>query len=103
MRRCVVSAYNKVCSSIFKFETQTMKAVAEAFGPLEYFKIVSSAAATGKCSDTVPPGHRSRRTKVMDGAVWEVKWGHRDDCITAFNVRKVLPSCDCIKALAHSF
>lgn len=60
--------------------------MAESFGPLEHFRVFLPSATVNKDFDSVPPEHRFRRSKDMDGAIWEVKWGHRDDCITAFNV-----------------
>ena len=64
--------------------------MAEAFGPLEYFKVYSTAGLSANEFNSLPSEHGSRRSKVMDTSVWEIKWGHRDDCVTAFNVSMLL-------------
>ena len=62
--------------------------MAEAFGPLEHFKVFCpSATAAEKGAEALPVEHRSRRSEEMEDGIWEVKWGHRDDCVSAFNVR----------------
>lgn len=64
--------------------------MAEAFGPLESFKPYTHPAhAFADDSSDYPPGHDSDRLICMDLSVWEVKFGHRDDCISALSVSAV--------------
>ena len=74
---------------------QTLNKIAEAFGPLESFKVFTPSSnvdengleeETTSLSHEYPPPHDSPRSKGMDSRVWEVKWGHRDDCVCALMV-----------------
>ena len=67
-------------------KTKTMKKIVEAFGTLEYFKPYAPDGDSQLKPGDHPPGHDSPRTDTMDPNVWEVKWEHRDDCITALSV-----------------
>lgn len=60
-----------------------MHQLASCFGPIEYFQPFVPAAD----GPALPPGHDTVRSSRMSERVWEVKWEHRDDCITALNVR----------------
>jgi hypothetical protein len=39
-----------------------------------------------------PPPHDAPRTATMDDACWEIKWGHRDDAVSALIVSIFLSS-----------
>ena len=65
--------------------------MAEAFGPLESFRPYLTEHDLVDKSNAYPGEHSAGRSPGMDTGIWEVKWGHRDDCITALNVRCRLP------------
>ncbi|KAL5519269.1 hypothetical protein ACEPAH_952 [Sanghuangporus vaninii] len=73
-----------------KFDAQTIQRMAEAFGPLDSFKALS-ANESGGHSFTYPLGHDANRSVGMDTGIWEIKWEHRDDCITALNTLRRIP------------
>ena len=58
-----------------------MYKMVSAFGPLEYFRLINVS------DGNTPLGHDAPRSPEMDPRVWEIKFGHRDDCISALNVR----------------
>lgn len=67
--------------------SQAIRKMAAAFGPLESFgRYLPPTHAFGEEPCSYPPGHDSNRSTGMDQDVWEVKWGHRDDCICALTV-----------------
>ncbi len=59
-----------------------MHELASCFGPIEYFRPYVPLDD----GPALPPGHDAQRLTHMDERVWEAKWEHRDDCITALNV-----------------
>ena len=84
-----ISYYNTGFFAIY----QSIKRMAECFGPLESFKLFSS----GDDRVTCPPEHDTDRCPNMDAGIWEIKWGHRDDCITALNVCSIFHHATCYK------
>lgn len=81
-------------SSCLALVIQTLKTIVEAFGPLESFKPYI-AEDDNQCDiGNYPSGHNSPRSEVMDSRVWEVKWEHRDDCISALSVGPLYPLAD---------
>lgn len=90
---------------------QTLKKIVSAFGQLESFShYTPSGSGSGfddekndgndqesttrgivdiAATDSVPaypPPHDAPRSVGMDTGVWEVKWGQRDDCVSALMV-----------------
>ena len=81
--------HRSVCYRVYRSRSlttafrKTVRRMAEAFGPLESFRALTTDD-TGE--DAYPLGHDATRTPGMDAGVWEIKWEHRDDCVTALNV-----------------
>lgn len=78
-------------SSCLSLVIQTLKTIVEAFGPLESFKPYIAEDESQCNVSNYPSGHNSPRSEAMDSRVWEVKWEHRDDCISALSVGPLYP------------
>ncbi|EJD03642.1 uncharacterized protein FOMMEDRAFT_166994 [Fomitiporia mediterranea MF3/22] len=74
-----------------KFDAMTIEKMAEAFGPLESFEQYLIGHDLGDKSNAYPSEHSAGRLPGMATGIWEVKWGHRDDCITALNTLRRIP------------
>ncbi|KAK1228674.1 hypothetical protein PQX77_008327 [Marasmius sp. AFHP31] len=72
----------------------TLKSICAYFGPLEMFE---SFPAVGGVTDDVidwtlfPAPHNAPRKPNMDKRVFEVKWEHRDDCVSALMTLRKVP------------
>lgn len=85
---------------------QTLRKLMSYFGPLERFNILELASSVDhgyKSMDEFdsegkekgdadheslkyPSPHDAPRCSSMDAKCWEVKWAHRDDCVSALMV-----------------
>ncbi|KDR85423.1 hypothetical protein GALMADRAFT_234290 [Galerina marginata CBS 339.88] len=82
-----------------KFDEQTLQRVASYFGSLEKFAQLNptvddiSQDNQGPTSalNPYPEVHRAPRSLSMDTACWEVKWEHRDDCVSALMTLRRVP------------
>ncbi|THH00669.1 hypothetical protein EW026_g1882 [Hermanssonia centrifuga] len=76
-----------------KFDAETMRKLALAFGPIEHFAcyvtdsddIVPCLSEPEAHMDKVifPYPHDAPRSPVMAPGMWEVKWERREDCVAA--------------------
>ncbi|KAI0719932.1 hypothetical protein C8T65DRAFT_22406 [Cerioporus squamosus] len=66
-----------------KYDGETLRALAAAFGPLELFK----EYAAGPC----PSPHDTPRSPEMSQGVWEVKWNDREDSVAALLTLRRVP------------
>ncbi|KAI0936866.1 hypothetical protein AcV5_004897 [Taiwanofungus camphoratus] len=81
-----------------KFDAETVRQLTSAFGPVEH--IAPYVPPTdGPPSDKevvavirpCPQPRESRRSFDMDPNIWEVKWCHRDDCVSALMTLRRMP------------
>ncbi|CAL1694040.1 unnamed protein product [Somion occarium] len=75
-----------------QYDDETIRRMAEAFGPLEYFGLfTASTDGNGSTQKARIYPHNARRSPCMDESIWEVKWRHRDDCVSALTtLRKIV-------------
>ncbi|TDL28259.1 hypothetical protein BD410DRAFT_353854 [Rickenella mellea] len=83
-----------------KYDEETLMKLCSAFGPIESFlPYCPSAEIAGDNSGSqmsdpnvaYPSPHDGPRSTGMDNRVWEVKWGHRTDCVSALMTLKRVP------------
>ncbi|KAI0052546.1 hypothetical protein FA95DRAFT_1332918 [Auriscalpium vulgare] len=67
------------------YDADTMHRMLSAFGPIEHFARRSDSA---RSSDT--EHHSAPKSDCMDSGCWEVKWQHRDDCVTAYQTLRTV-------------
>ncbi|KAG6866048.1 hypothetical protein C0991_009145 [Blastosporella zonata] len=81
------------------FDAETINTIAAYFGPLESFSpFQSSKSIADSISDDVsqdwklyPSPHDAPRSAKMDTGCWEIKWEHRDDCVSALMTLRRVP------------
>ncbi|RPD82415.1 hypothetical protein L226DRAFT_564990 [Lentinus tigrinus ALCF2SS1-7] len=66
-----------------KYDGETLRALAAAFGPLESFKELASGSS--------PSPHDATHSPEMAQGVWEVKWRDREDSVTALLTLRRVP------------
>src|SRR3984957_19601451 len=86
-----------MCRFFFLHFNQTVRKLSSHFGSLEHFGLYHpdgvSLSVSGQSpakeivSSEYPAPHDAPRSFGMDPACWEVKWDHRDDCVSALMVR----------------
>ncbi|KAF8913080.1 hypothetical protein CPB84DRAFT_1760296 [Gymnopilus junonius] len=83
-----------------KFDEETLHKLMSYFGPLEKFGSVecpkindanTSLPIPSKAADIFSEPHRAPRSPSMDPSCWEIKWEHRDDCVSALMTLKRVP------------
>ncbi|KAF9454072.1 hypothetical protein P691DRAFT_770793 [Macrolepiota fuliginosa MF-IS2] len=81
-----------------KFDAESVIKLAKYFGPLEKVskltathELVKAPSDGDLTCDSYPPPHNLPRSKIMDTNCWEVKWDHRDDCVTALMALRRIP------------
>lgn len=72
------------------YDTETLKKIATLFGPVEHFRPYKLQEDTSRCSGYLNL-HNSPRSALMDLGCWEVKWCHRDDCVSAWMTLRSVP------------
>jgi hypothetical protein len=65
---------------------QSLMRIASVFGTVEHFVAYTPEHEDGQVPTSFPAPHDSPRSSVMDPGCWEVKWAHRDDCVSALVV-----------------
>ncbi|GBE77675.1 predicted protein [Sparassis crispa] len=88
---------NTVCQDSFtgegllltscKYDAETLRTLAQAFGTVGQFHPYDSDAEDKR----YPHPHDGPRSPDMDPNVWEVKWDHRDDCVSALMTLRRIP------------
>ncbi|KAG6911611.1 hypothetical protein DXG01_011914 [Tephrocybe rancida] len=81
------------------FDVEAIKTIAAYFGPLESFshlqltKNVADTASDDVTEDwkLYPSPHDVPRSARMDTGCWEIKWEHRDDCVSALMTLRRVP------------
>ncbi|XP_006454050.1 hypothetical protein AGABI2DRAFT_113810 [Agaricus bisporus var. bisporus H97] len=80
------------------FDSETIVKLARYFGPLEQVSTLTGSPELVRVPDDgiinpecYPLPHNSPRSDCMDTACWEIKWEHRDDCVTALMVLRRVP------------
>ncbi|PSS29591.1 hypothetical protein PHLCEN_2v2739 [Hermanssonia centrifuga] len=69
-----------------KFDAETMRKLALAFGPIEHFAcyMTDSDEPEAHMDKAIfPYPHDAPRSPVMAPGMWEVKWERREDCVAA--------------------
>lgn len=76
-------------------DAETIKTICFHFGPLEQFQPYKAEDATDSEYDSLrkhyPYPHDGPRSASMDTRCFEVKWAHRDDCISALMTLRRVP------------
>ncbi|KZT30864.1 hypothetical protein NEOLEDRAFT_1174229 [Neolentinus lepideus HHB14362 ss-1] len=75
-----------------KFDKEAILKIASAFGKVEQFSPYSPP--TDRFDATIgsyPFPHDAPRASSMDTGCWQVKWGHRDDCVNALMTLRRIP------------
>ncbi|KAI6114941.1 hypothetical protein EDD17DRAFT_1809844 [Pisolithus thermaeus] len=72
------------------YDADTLLRVATLFGPVEYFRPFKPVEDTSQYT-RYPNPHSSPRSALMDHGCWEVKWHHRDDCVSAWKTLRKVP------------
>ncbi|KAG6879860.1 hypothetical protein C0992_010529 [Termitomyces sp. T32_za158] len=81
------------------FDAEAINTIASYFGPLENIsrlqltKNVTDPGASDVIEDwkLYPSPHDAPRSAKMDTACWEIKWEHRDDCVSALMTLRRVP------------
>ncbi|KAJ7293117.1 hypothetical protein C8J57DRAFT_16551 [Mycena rebaudengoi] len=72
------------------FDEGTIRMLCAHFGPLEFFGMFGgSESADGR--PAYPHPHDGPRLPEMNGGCFEVKWSHRDDCVSALMTLRRVP------------
>ncbi|PBK76730.1 hypothetical protein ARMSODRAFT_1011957 [Armillaria solidipes] len=81
-----------VCAFV---QCETIKRICFHFGPLEQFRPYKAEDATDSEDDSLrkpfPYPHDGPRSPLMDTRCFEVKWAHRDDCVSALMTLRRVP------------
>ncbi|KAK0208832.1 hypothetical protein DFS33DRAFT_1380321 [Desarmillaria ectypa] len=76
-------------------DAETIKRICFHFGPLEQFRPYKVEDATDSEDDSLrkqfPYPHDGPRSASMDTCCFEVKWAHRDDCVSALMTLRRVP------------
>ncbi|KAI6012512.1 hypothetical protein F5J12DRAFT_818433 [Pisolithus orientalis] len=72
------------------YDTETLKKIATLFGPVEHFRPYKLQEDTSRCGGYLNL-HNSPRSALMDPGCWQVKWCHRDDCVSAWMTLRSVP------------
>lgn len=81
-----------------EYNADTIRKLATFFGPLEDFGLYPGVShADNKAHEddvtwkSYPVPHNAPRSAVMDKSCWEIKWEHRDDCVSALMTLRRVP------------
>ncbi|KAJ3750666.1 hypothetical protein DFH05DRAFT_106125 [Lentinula detonsa] len=75
-------------------DAATLKAICGFFGPLEYFQSSTAQGSDGSNNEdppSFPAPHDAPRKPDMDQGCFEVKWTHRDNCMSALTTLRRVP------------
>lgn len=81
------------------YDAEGVRSITSFFGPLERFEQVRTDEGaekrtfdtTGTLRQLDPFPHNGPRSACMDTGCWEVKWRHRDDCVSALMTLRRIP------------
>ncbi|KAL1737600.1 hypothetical protein EV714DRAFT_266399 [Schizophyllum commune] len=85
---------NSISFHPLAFDTETIRSLATFFGQLEAFgPYKGSEDDTSEHSEqqSYPAPHDAERLPNMDTGCYEIKWAHRDDCVTALMTLRRVP------------
>ncbi|KAF9566097.1 hypothetical protein CPC08DRAFT_814999 [Agrocybe pediades] len=83
-----------------KFDEESLRSIASYFGKLEEFKPFQPATCNELEKDegdiaqltcVYPEPHNGVRSPTMDKLCWQIKWEHRDDCVSALMTLRRVP------------
>ncbi|EPQ60378.1 hypothetical protein GLOTRDRAFT_124137 [Gloeophyllum trabeum ATCC 11539] len=78
--------------SSLKFDQDTILKIIPAFGKVEQFCPYNPPDDRfDSSSHSYPHPHDAPRASTMDKRCWQVKWGHRDDCVNALMTLRRIP------------
>ncbi|KAJ3721639.1 hypothetical protein C8R42DRAFT_56235 [Lentinula raphanica] len=75
-------------------DAASLEEICGFFGPLEHFQSYEATGNTGAINEdpsSFPAPHDAPRKPYMDQGCFEVKWAHRDDCMSALNTLRRIP------------
>ncbi|KAI6047971.1 hypothetical protein EDC04DRAFT_2886763 [Pisolithus marmoratus] len=72
------------------YDADTLMKVTALFGPVDHFRPYKPVEDTSPCTE-YPNLHDGPRSALMDRGCWEVKWRHRDDCMSAWTTLRKVP------------
>ncbi|KAJ8597592.1 hypothetical protein M405DRAFT_389081 [Rhizopogon salebrosus TDB-379] len=70
------------------YNAETLRKISTVFGGIEHF--VPHEFESGDQQE-YPPPHDAPRSTEMDTGCWEIKWRHRDDCVSALITLRRVP------------
>ncbi|KAJ7103313.1 hypothetical protein B0H15DRAFT_206570 [Mycena belliarum] len=73
------------------FDEGSIRMLSAHFGPLEAFGLFKSFNTANEHVPAHPPPHDGPRLPEMNAGVFEVKWAHRDDCVSALMTLRRVP------------
>ncbi|KAJ7161358.1 hypothetical protein C8R43DRAFT_331590 [Mycena crocata] len=73
------------------FDEGTIRMLCAHFGPLEFFGPFKGSITATENDVSYPPPHDGPRLAEMDRRCFEVKWAHRDDCVSALMTLRRVP------------
>lgn len=80
------------------FDEESIVKLATFFGPLEQVskfaggpESMNSNPNYELTASRYPPPHNAGRSSGMDAGCWEIKWDHRDNCVTALMTLRRIP------------
>ncbi|KAF9481660.1 hypothetical protein BDN70DRAFT_511102 [Pholiota conissans] len=98
----VCAPENSILLKPLEFNEDSLRKLVSFFGGLEKFGRFSVSKSDEKTSDagsngadaaysTYPQPHNGNRAPTMDQGCWEVKWEHRDACVSALMTLRRVP------------
>lgn len=72
------------------YDADTLMKITALCGPVEYFRSYKPVEDTSRYT-RYPDPHGGPRSALMDHGCWEVKWHHRDDCVSAWKALRKVP------------
>ncbi|TFY80307.1 hypothetical protein EWM64_g3702 [Hericium alpestre] len=76
----------EVFLSPLQYDSDTLYRLVSFFGPVEFMRPYRAEEDMGG-----PGLHDAPKSPVMDPGCWEVKWEHREDCVTALTTLRSVP------------
>ncbi|KAF8973637.1 hypothetical protein BDZ97DRAFT_1912112 [Flammula alnicola] len=98
---CVLD--NVIFLQPLKFDEETLRKLTSYFGPLEKFSPLlvprtgeenvrlNAEGGSSVAYMSYPAPHNAPRSPTMNNVCWEIKWEHRDDCVSALMTLRRVP------------
>ncbi|KAF9225409.1 hypothetical protein BS17DRAFT_778555 [Gyrodon lividus] len=73
------------------YDAESLMQITSVFGTVEHFGAYIPEHEDGQSPASFPAPHNGPRSSVMDPGCWEIKWAHRDDCVSALVTLRRVP------------